>query len=493
MNTEQFPMVAKTLQGLEEVLAQELSNLGARNIEIGRRMVSFSGDKKLLYNTNFRLRTALRILKPIETFFAKNADELYSKMRNIEWSKYLSSDKTFAIDTVVYSESFTHSKYVGYKAKDAIVDYFKEIEGKRPCVSIDNPDALLNIHISHNNVTISLDSSGESLHKRGYREVQTAAPINEVLAAGILLIAGWDGQCDFLDPMCGSGTFPIEAALIARNIAPGIYRKGYAFQKWSDYDEDLFDEIYNDESQEREFKYNIVGSDISAIAVEVASRNIARAGLKSTISIEKVSIRNREAISNNTLIVTNPPYGERLKISDAETMYSMIGERLKHTFAGSTAWIIGYKKEHFDYIGLKPTKKVALLNGSLECELRGYQLFEGKHRDFKKEKKQDKSKGLDKKKNQFIQNTDKKHTLRKDLEEREKQDKRPQRKDVHPARFKKKESKATDKKTKSKDSFKDSRDSRLWPNDRFRAMENRQHFGRRLQVYRADDINDNDK
>ena len=250
--SEQFEMIAKTFQGLEEILAEELTTLGANDIQIGRRMVSFTGDKRMMYKANFCLRTAIRILKPIKNFTAKDADEVYNQIQAIPWEEYLDVNKTFAIDAVVFSEEFRHSKFVSYKVKDAIVDYFREKTGKRPSVRINNPDVLLNIHIAHTTCTLSLDSSGESLHRRGYRQEQVEAPLNEVLAAGMVLMTGWRGECDLIDPMCGSGTIPVEAALIARNIAPGVFRKGFAFEKWVDFDSEMFDEIYNDDSQERE-------------------------------------------------------------------------------------------------------------------------------------------------------------------------------------------------------------------------------------------------
>ena len=239
----QFELIAKTFQGLEEVLAQELIELGADNVQIGRRMVSFTGDKEMMYRANFCLRTAVRILKPIKHFKARSADEVYEGIKTVDWSEYLDEKKTFAVDSVVYSEDFRNSRFVTYKVKDAIVDQFLEQGKRRPNISVANPDIKLNIHIADNNCTLSLDSSGESLHRRGYRQENVEAPLNEVLAAGMILMTGWNGDCDFIDPMCGSGTLLIEAALIAHNMAPGIFRKEYAFEKWEDFDKDLFDEI----------------------------------------------------------------------------------------------------------------------------------------------------------------------------------------------------------------------------------------------------------
>ena len=241
-------MIAKTFQGLEGVLAQELTALGANNIEQGRRMVSFTGDKEMLYRANFSLRTAVRILKPIKHFRAKTADEVYDAVKQIDWSQYLSVNTTFAVDSVVYSNEFRHSKFVAYKVKDAIVDQFREKTGERPNIRITNPDMQLHIHVEEYDCTLSLDSSGESLHKRGWRQATVEAPINEVLAAGIILQTGWHGECDLVDPMCGSGTFLIEAAMIASGIAPGVYSREYAFEKWPDFDKELFDAIYEDDS-----------------------------------------------------------------------------------------------------------------------------------------------------------------------------------------------------------------------------------------------------
>jgi len=385
MNDE-FQMVAKTLYGLEDVLATELIALGANNIEIGRRMVSFEGDKKLLYKANFHLRTALRILKPISSFTAKSSDEVYEQVKKIDWKKYLGGKKTFAVDAVVNSEIFTHSKFVAYRTKDAIMDFFEEQHEEKPSVRVTNPDIQLHVHISHKDCTVSLDSSGESLHKRGYREDQTEAPLNEVLAAGMLLKAGWKGQCNFIDPMCGSGTLLIEAALIALNIAPGIYRDKFAFEKWDDFNEELFQMISEDDSQEREFNHKIYGSDISPKAIAISSKNVKRAGLNKYIELEVKSMQQYSQAPEKGLMVTNPPYGERLNPRDLMDLYTMMGERMKHVFQGYDIWIITSNQEGLDSIGLKPSAKIKLINGALECEFRKYEIFSGKHKEFKTEK-----------------------------------------------------------------------------------------------------------
>lgn len=382
--SETFEMVAKTLYGLEEILAGELLSLGANDIQIGRRMVSFTGDKEVLYKANFCCRTALRILKPIYHFKAKDADTVYKEVKKVKWENYISLDKTFAIDSVIYSEDFNHSKFVAYRTKDAIVDYFMEKDQKRPSVRVNNPDLYINIHISHNDCTLSIDSSGESLHKRGYRVDQTEAPLNEVLAAGMILKTGWKGESNFVDPMCGSGTLLIEAAMIALNIAPGVHRKEFAFEKWIDFDQELFDRIYNDESQEREFTFKCYGADISPAAIEIAEKNIRSAGLMKYIDLKVQPFQQCAEAPNPGIMVTNPPYGERISSRDLLGLYNMIGERIKHVFTGYKVWILSYKDECFDKIGLKPSEKMKLMNGSLECEYRCYDIFEGKIKDYKK-------------------------------------------------------------------------------------------------------------
>ena len=378
-----FEMIAKTFQGLEEVLAAELTALGADNIQMGRRMVSFTGDKEMLYRTNFCLRTALRILKPIKHFTATDADAVYEAVKDIRWEDYLDPAKTFAVDATVFSEEFRHSKFVSYRVKDAIADYFREKTGKRPSVSITKPDVLLNIHIAQTDCTLSLDSSGESLHRRGYRQEAVEAPLNEVLAAGMILLTGWQGECDLIDPMCGSGTIPIEAALIARNIAPGVFRQGYAFENWPDFDADLLERIYNDDSQEREFEHKIYGYDNSIKANAIAQRNVKAAGVGRDIVLKVQPFQQFEQPQEKALIITNPPYGERISSTDLLGLYQMIGERLKHAFTGNTAWILSYRDECFDQIGLKASVRIPLQNGGLDCEFRKYELFDGKYKEFR--------------------------------------------------------------------------------------------------------------
>ena len=368
-------MIAKTFQGLEEILAEELTTLGANDVQIGRRMVSFTGDKEMMYKANFCLRTAIRILKPIKHFTAKDADAVYEQIKAIRWEEILDVDKTFAVDAVVFSDEFRHSKFVSYKVKDAIVDYFRELNGKRPSVRISRPDVLLNIHIAQTTCTLSLDSSGESLHRRGYRQEAVEAPLNEVLAAGMILMTGWKGECDLNDPMCRSGTIPIEAALKAR--------KEFAFEKWGDFDQNLFDRIYNDDSQEREFTHKIYGYDNNPKANEIATHNVKAAGVSKDIILKLQPFQQFEQPAEKSIIITNPPYGERISTNDLLGLYNMIGERLKHAFVGNDAWILSYREECFDQIGLKPSVKTPLFNGPLECEFRKYQIFDGKYKEFK--------------------------------------------------------------------------------------------------------------
>ncbi len=381
----EFELIAKTFMGLEPVLAQELTQLGANNVQTGRRMVSFTGNQEMMYRANFQLHTAIRILKPIKHFKARSAEEVYDEIKTVDWSRYIEKGKTFSVDSVVYSEEFRNSRFVTYKVKDAIVDQFREKTGARPNISVSNPDIRLHIHIAEDDATLSLDSSGESLHRRGYRQESVEAPLNEVLAAGMIMMTGWKGETDFIDPMCGSGTLLIEAAMIARNMSPGIFRKEFAFEKWPDFNQELFDRIYNDDSQEREFEHHIYGYDIDMKAVNTARLNVKAAGFTKDITIEQADFKNFTQPSQPSIIITNPPYGERISTPNLLGTYKMIGERLKHEFMGNDAWILSYREECFEQIGLKPSIKIPVFNGSLECEFRKYALFGGRMKDFRAE------------------------------------------------------------------------------------------------------------
>lgn len=388
MKNKEFEMLAKTFKGLEQVLATELVQLGANNVQVERRAVSFTGDKRMLYTANMCLRTASRVLVPILSFKAQKADDIYEQVKALDWSQYMTIKTTFQIDATVYSDYFRHSQFVTYRVKDAIVDYWMEHENQRPSVKLEGADLYLNVHIAGDRVTLSLDSSGESLHKRGYRVANTQAPINEALAAGMLLLAGWNGQSDFYDPMCGSGTLLIEAALIARNIAPGVYRQGFAFEKWADFDADLWDEVYNDDSREREFKHKIYGSDAGFYAVQAATKNIQSASLQRDIEVKQIRVEELRLADTNTegaLVMINPPYGERLsQDKNVLRLYQDMGTALKHQFSGATAWVISSNEEALKCIGLRPAKKIHLVNGDLDCLFNKYELFKGDRKTWKK-------------------------------------------------------------------------------------------------------------
>lgn len=369
-------MVAKTFAGLEQVLADELEVLGAESISMERRAVSFWGDQELLYKANFALRTALKILKPVAEFDVSKREQLYNLAKKVVWTDYLALGKTFAIDSTVQSDIFVNSMYASLKVKDAIADHFRDATGKRPSVNTADPDIRINVHLMGNHCILSLDSSGESLHKRGYRVGQGDAPLNEVLAAGMILLSGWKGEKNFLDPMCGSGTLLIEAAMIAQGIPPGIYRKSFGFERWPDFNDKLFADIYNAE-YETEFNGKIVGSDISAKDITIAKANIKNAGLSKKIEVQVKDIRTLEPPFDNGIIITNPPYGERIKPQSIFELYTSIGNTLKNKFAGYEAWIISGSVDGLKSIGLKPSKKIDLFNGAIACSYRCYNLFQG--------------------------------------------------------------------------------------------------------------------
>jgi putative N6-adenine-specific DNA methylase len=383
MMTDKFDMVAKTFLGLEGVLADELRALGAEDVTEGNRVVYFKGDKETLYKANFACRTAVRVLKPFLTLNSTSADDLYEQLKSFDWEQLMSVKTTFAIDATVYSENFNNSRFVTYRVKDAIADFFNEKYGKRPSIRVSNPDIRFDVHISGREVTLSLDSSGDPLFKRGWRVGQTDAPINEVLAAGIILLSGWDGKTDLIDPMCGSGTFLIEAALIGANIAPGVYRDHYAFQQWPDYDEELFSNIYNDDSAEREFTHKIYGSDIEGKAIAIARANVKSAGLNKYIELERRDINDIEIVPAGGTLISNPPYGERLNVEDIESLYHDLGYKFKHTFQGYNVWLICYDNELSYKIGLKPSIRYKLNNGGLDCELLEYVIFDGRYNDMR--------------------------------------------------------------------------------------------------------------
>ena len=379
-------MIAKTLFGFESILAKELLDLGAMDIKEGNRMVSFVGDKGFMYKANLCLRTAIKVLKPYESFKANSEQELYDNIKKLPWEKFLDVEGSLAIDSAVHSDIFTHSQYVALKSKDAIVDRFREKFGKRPDVDLDFPDLRINIHIENNFCNVSFDSSGDSLHKRGYRTATNIAPINEVLAAGMLLMSGWDGQCDFLDPMCGSGTIPIEAAMIACNIPPNLNRKEFAFEKWNDWDEDLYEKIEASAMKKvRDFHFKIRGYDKAPSAVMKAKDNVSNAHLGDFIEIEQKSFFESVKQNEGYLhMLFNPPYGERLEI-DIEDFYGKIGDTLKQGYPGTHAWFIATNFEAIKSVGLRASRKIKLYSGPLEGRLLKYVLYEGSKKKSKQE------------------------------------------------------------------------------------------------------------
>ncbi len=370
--------IAKTLYGLEKVLAGEIISMGATDVEEVNRAVLFRGDKELLYTVNYCARTALSVLMHVAEFRIRSKDDLYKGGSEIDWSQLMDPDDTFSVVPVVNSPYFTHTGYPGLILKDAIADWFRKKTGRRPSVSHDNPVVVINLHISNDHVTISLDSSVVPLFKRGYRQDQVSAPLNEVLAAGILLISGWNASADLTDPMCGSGTIPIEAGLMACNIPPGKTRQFFGFQRWKDFDEKLFGKVRQDaEDRIRSSPVRISGSDISEQAVMQARINVERAGLRDVVSLEVADFAALKPAGDPGFLFLNPPYGERLLPDDTERLYNIIGTTLKHNFHGYTAWLITSNKESLKKVGLKPGAKFTVFNGALECVLLKYEMYPG--------------------------------------------------------------------------------------------------------------------
>ena len=376
MKNQNYYMTAKTMYGLENVLANELKQLGAQNVKIMNRAVSFKGDKGFMYKANLNLRTALRILKPISHFQAHNEKELYNKLCEINWTNIFDLNSSFSTHATTHSEVFTHSKYVSLVMKDAIADTFRKKYNKRPYVNPENPDISINLHIAKHTCTVSLDSSGDSLHKRGYRYNTVAAPINEVLASGLILLSEWDKKSNFHDPMCGSGTILIEAAMIANNIPANIFRKRFGFEKWKDFDKNLWEKI-KDISLEKEQVYNgkITGSDLSIQAIKICEENIEKSLLYDKIKVEKYDFFNKK-IKPNTFVIFNPPYGERLNLN-SDYFYEEIGDALKNNYQDCKIWLISSDLENLKFIGLKPSKKIKLVNGKLECSFRKFEIYKG--------------------------------------------------------------------------------------------------------------------
>jgi len=376
---DKFEIIAKTLFGFENVLANELKNIGAEDIRPLNRAVSYKGDNSILYKSNYLLRTALRIIKPIMRFSVLNEKQLYERVKKMKWENYLSLNQTFAVDCVLNSEVFNHSQYIALKTKDAIVDRFRNKVGSRPSVNTENPDIRINVHVSNTSITISLDSSGNSLDKRGYKLSSAKAPLSEVLAAGIILLSEWDCESTFIDGMCGSGTIPIEAALIARNIPAGSFRK-FGFENWNDFDKDLWSKIKNDADELiKDYSKKIIAYDINKFSIMSSKENAVRAGVDDLISFEKNNFFETSYNSEKAIIIMNPPYGERMddEEEDMAVLYEKIGSHLKHSYNGCDAWIFSGNLDAIKLIGLKPSKKIKLFNGAIECKLHKYELYKG--------------------------------------------------------------------------------------------------------------------
>ena len=375
---ENFKMLAKTFYGFEEILEKELQQLGAQNLKRGNRFVSFEGDKGFMYKANLCLRTALKILKPIHSERIQNEESLYKVFYNFPWEDHIDVNSKFVIDSVVNGQIFTHSQFVSQKAKDGIVDQFRDRFSKRPTVDLNRPDLRINLHINNDYCTISLDTSGASLHQRGYRTVTNIAPLNEVLAAGLIQLSGWQANTDFLDPMCGSGTFLIEAAMFALKIPANINRKTFAFEKWKDWDPELFEIIK--ESQLKKVinpKIQISGSDKAPSAIEKAKQNIENANLSDFIKIQKNDFFQLDKLTKGPLhLLMNPPYGERLE-GDINALYQGIGDGFKQSFPNTHAWLISSNMEAIKCIGLRPSRKIKVFNGKLESRLLYFPIYEG--------------------------------------------------------------------------------------------------------------------
>ena len=373
--------VAKTSFGLEDILAKELNEIGATDIIKFKRAVEFTADLEILYKANVSLRTCLRILKPLHKFIANNPEQLYKKTKEFNWGLLISPDDTLAIDGVVNSQYFTHSKYAALKVKDAIVDQIRDKKGTRPNIDIKNPDYRLNIHIDRNECNILLDSSGDSLHKRGYRIHGGTAPLNEVLAAGLIYLSEWDLNSNFVDPMCGSGTLLIEAILMAKNIAPNINREKFGFMNWQDYDEKLFKRVKTELiADQKEFNHSIVGNDLSENAITNAQTNAKAAKVFDDIKFIIGDFKNIEHDFESGIIITNPPYDERIKQENIVEFYKSFGDTLKNKFTGFDAWVLSANKEALKHLGLRTSRRLHLFNGALESKFHNYKLYSGSHK-----------------------------------------------------------------------------------------------------------------
>lgn len=378
---ERFKMVAKTMVNLEEVLAEELRQMGALNVTPITRAVEFEGDMRLLYRANYCCRTALAILKPFAEFDANNDQELYDQVYKIRWEKILDVDCTFMIDSTTSGEVFTHSYYAALKTKDAIVDRFRRNFGKRPSIDTEAPDYKFNLHIRDNHVTLLMNSSGDSLHKRGYRQGVGVAPINEVLAAGLLKLAGWQCDCNFYDPMCGSGTMLIEAAMMANNIPAQYYRQRFGFMRWKEFNLGEWKSVKNEEDRKigaLDFDFEIWGNDIDEQVIQQCEKNLEYTKLHHDVMLHIGDFADQEPPEGKTLIVTNPPYGERIKVEDLNAMYEKLGDTFKQKYGKDCdVWLITSDFEAMKHIGLHPSAKIPVQNGALDCRFLHFELYDG--------------------------------------------------------------------------------------------------------------------
>ncbi len=379
-------LLATTLFGLEEVLAGELESLGADSVRIHNRAVSFAGDRAMMYRANYHLRTALRILKPLRSFPSGNEDDIYSGIKDMEWEKIIDASDLIAVETVLLSKHYRHSGFVSQRVKDGIVDRFRDRTGRRPSVDLKNPDVRIHIHLTDTHCSVSLDSSGDSLHKRGYRTQPYIAPLNEVLAAGMIFLAGWDPGKAFLNPMCGSGTLCIEAGMIARGIPGGYYRNGFGFQRWKDYDPVLYESVRRERYLTEHKEFIILACDVDASAIRATQQNLASAGMLGNVVVRKIAFESWDTDPEEGILIMNPPYGERLEGDNLIELYKSIGNTLKHKFMGFQAWVLSGNYEALKHLGLKPGKKVSLYNGPIQCKYHKYDLYKGSRKNVDKTK-----------------------------------------------------------------------------------------------------------
>jgi len=376
LKTETKTLLAKTISGLEPVLVRELESMGATDIQSLRRAVSFTGDKRMLYQANYCCSTALRILKPLFEFEIKEQQDLYTNINNYPWEELLTVDASLSIDAVISYTVFTNSQFVAQKSKDAIVDRFRDKFGKRPSVDLENPDLRINVHLFKDLCTVSLDSSGQSLHRRGYRQTTGLAPINEVLAAGLVRLSEWDVTTPLYDPMCGSGTLLIEAIMCARSIPSGYFRKEYGFMRWNDFDETLWAGV-KEEAKARisPLRLQLFGSDRAERAISSSRENLAFTGFTPDVTLQSISFEESTPPVEKGFILCNPPYDERLRIDDSIAFNKMIGDTLKRKYKGYTAWFISSDLQSIKFIGLKPARKIIVFNGPLECRFVKFNLY----------------------------------------------------------------------------------------------------------------------